>query len=265
MSVNPNREIREVEDDEIVINFASIFKALKKNLVFILLATIICGVVAYGATKIFITPMYRASFSIYVNNNASGQKDSLTSSDISAAKSLANTYSEIIVSRTVLNKAAEKVGLNVSYERLASLVSAKVSSTTELITVYVQGISPTNAFYLAESIEEVASEQISTIIEGSSMRVVDEPVVPENIYSPNYMKNLALGLIIGLLISVAVVVIMDIMDDKIKDEKTLEERFGYVVIGTIPNAQAAEKTSGTYGYGYGQKPTAKPQRGGRGQ
>ena len=66
--------------------------------------------VALGFTWKFVTPQYRASSSIYVNNSRGAEDmDYLSSSDLNAAQRLVNTYVSIAKSDRVLDKIAERL------------------------------------------------------------------------------------------------------------------------------------------------------------
>ena len=253
MQEYPYSDARNFEEDE-EIDLIPLFKAIVKNLPLILLVTLLAGALTFGFLKLFVTPMYRTSFTVYVNNKAdSSGSTSLSSSDISAARSLASTYSEILTGRTVLEDAAERCGMeSLKYNELKALVEAEASSSSELITVYVKGTSPENALYLARAVAQAASGHISTVIDGTSMRVVDEPYKPEGIYSPKFLKYSFIAAVLGCLLACGVIVVAELMDDSLKDEKTLEERFNLSVLGFIPDFEAAQKSArrgnGYYGY-----------------
>ena len=237
------------EDNEIYL--LPLLQALKKKLGLIIVITIIAASLAFVVAKFIIPPTYRTAFTVYVNNKTdSGETTALSSSDITAAKSLATTYAEIISGRGVLTLAASKCGLDsLKYEELKELVEAKTSSATEIITVYVKGSSPQNALHFAEAIEQVASGQVSEIVDGSSMRVVDEPYLPEGVFSPNSLKVAATAAVVACFAACAVIVIKELINDSVKDEHTLEERTGIPVLGSIPDFDSASKKDyGYYGY-----------------
>ena len=240
-----------LHEDEI--DLLPLLKAVKKKLPVIIAIALVGGIIAACISLFMITPMYRTDFRVYVNNKADNDyQESLTSADVSAARSLASTYAEIIESRTVLQSAAENCGLgSLDYEKqLLKLVSAEPSDTTELITVYVKGTSPSNALYLAQAVAMSAQSRVSNIIEGSSMVVVDEPYMPTEKYSPSNAKNAIIGAILGGVLAAGIVVVKEIMDTRVKDEQTLEERFGIPVLGTVPNFADANKSS-SYSYSHG--------------
>ena len=239
---------------EYEIDLLPILKAFKKKLGIIIAISLIGAIIAACYSMFLITPMYRTDFRVYVNNKADNDyQESLTSADVSAARSLASTYAEIIESRTVLQDAANNCGLgSLDYEKqLLKLVEAETSATTEIITVYVKGTSPTNAMYLAQAVSIAAQSRISNIIEGSSMVIVDEPYLPIEKFSPSNAKNTIIGFLIGAVLVCGIIAIKEITNTRVRDESSLEDRFSIPVLGTVPNFQSAHKAASGYYGGYG--------------
>ena len=188
-----------VENEEIEIQLLPLLKALLENLKLIFVIVILFAAGAFLITKFFVTPTYRTNFAVYVNNrNETEKQTAVTSSDITAAKSLAKTYAEVIKSRYVLTQAGKDAGLDYSYKELADMISAETSGDTEIISVYVVSTDPKEAMELAKCIAKVSQSRIAQIIEGCSMAIVDEAYYPTDIYTPSYVKNTAIGGMIGL-------------------------------------------------------------------
>ena len=140
------------------------------------------------------------------------------------------------------------------------LLQVYVACLSEIITVQVTTADPRMSKNYAECIISVAQEQVSSIVDGSSMRVIDEPYLPGVINSPDYKKNTILGALIGAVLVVMIVVLRELLDNRVRDEETLEERFGVAILGSIPNYDAAGRASksyGTYGYGAADKERQK--------
>ena len=236
-----------------IIDLLPVAKAVKKGIPWIIIAALFCGVLALLVSKFLITPTYRTSFRVYVNNALdTSDKTSVSSSDLSASRSLAATYSEIIKGRTVLTAAAKEAGLNVGYGQLNKMADVSTGNATEIITVNVTTADPSMSLRYAESIIKVAQEQVSNIVDGSSMRVIDEPYLPAGIYSPSYKKNVVLGAFFGAVLMLLFITLRALLDNRVRDEQTLEERFGYAILGSIPNQNAAGKAGKNYSsYSYG--------------
>ncbi len=240
------------DDEEFVIDLVPIFKALRKHIILILAVALLFGATAWIGTHVFVTPTYRTSFRVYVNNSQdTSEKTTITSSDLSASRSLANTYAEIINGRTVLTKAAEMTGIFSGYSAVKNMVNVSTSSTTEIITVSVTTNSPDVSLKLAENIIVMAEEQVAGIVDGSSMRVIDEPYLPTSIYSPHYKRDAVIGAVIGLMLTMLIIALIEILDTRVRNEDSLEERYGIAILGSIPNQEAARKSgSSYYAYGY---------------
>lgn len=80
------------------------------------------------------------------------------------------------------------------------------------------------------------------------MQVVDAPVLPTSRYAPNYQRNTMMGALLGAFLAAALIVLRELMDDHVKDEEALEERFGLPVLGSIPNIAEASRKNNDYGY-----------------
>lgn len=245
-------------DNDDVIDLRPLVKALWKGAWLILSAGLFCGCAAYALTKTFVDPTYCATLTVYVNNRGTDGDSSITtvnSSDVTAAKELANAYANILSSRTVLTRAADLAGVNYSdYEALREVVSATVASDTEIIDINVVLDTPRRALDMARALSVVAPEYISTVIEGSSMRIIDSPILPKRIYSPSYFKRAVLGVLLGALLVSLIIVLRELMDDRVKDEEDLSHRYGLTILGSIPNlkeASAAESRGGYDRYAYG--------------
>lgn len=241
------------EEEAASIDLLPLLKAVLKRWWVVAWVTVLCALAAFAGTKLLVTPTYRSSFTAYVNNRAESESEQtvLSNADLSAARSLTYTYAQIMRSRTVLETAAEQSSLPYTYADLADMVSTSILSNTEIIQVYVTSPNPSVSKALAEAIAEVSQEQIASIVDGSSMRIIDEPQMPTGIYAPNYMKNAVIGAALGFLLAVAFIVLREILDDRVKDEESLESRFGISILGSVPNTASAAKVGSSYYYSYG--------------
>lgn len=248
-------------EEEITINFLELLQVLWKWAWLIVAAALLAGSASYMATKLLVTPMYKTEFTAYVNNrNAGAGSESYvsSSSDVSAAKSLANSYAEILTSREILLKAAEKAGYEeYTYKTLSGAVTTRLQNNTEIILVSVELESPQAAFDIASVLADIAGDYIGDIVEGSSMKIIDSPVFPETFCKPNYLKNTVIGGIIGAALICIAVIVIYFLDDTIKSEKELSERLNITIIGSIPDLASEGKKGYGYGYGYARKKQQK--------
>lgn len=246
------------DEGENSIELWPLVQALLRRWWLIALVAVAAAVLVFAGTKLFVTPTYRSGFTAYVNNRADDDKQTvLSNADLSASRYLTYTYAQIIRSRSVLEKAAEQAGLTYSYSDLSDMVTTSILSDTEIISVYVVSESPAVSMAYAAAIAEVAVTEISNIVDGSSMRIIDQPVMPTGIHSPSYVKNALVGFVLGFLLAVAIIVLREVMDDRVKDEEALESRFGIHILGSVPNTASAARMDASYGYGYGKSSGGK--------
>lgn len=244
------------QKDEIEIDLLKLIKALWHRAWAIILAALLCAIAAFSFAAFKITPMYQASALMYVNNSTlslGSGSFSISPSELTAAKSLVDTYSVILKTRTTLNEVIYRADLDYTYEQLVQMVSAASVNDTEIFKVDVITPDPQEAELIANTIAEVLPEKIADIVDGSSVRVVDYAVVPTRQISPSVTKYTAIGMMLGILFSCAVIVIIELADTTIRNEEYLTQNFSYPVLAIIPELSSH---SGN-GYGYYKKPVQK--------
>ena len=169
---------------------------------------LICGLagacIALVFTINFITPMYRASVSVYVNNTRNNQSvDYVTSGNLDASQRLVNTYINIVQSDRVLELVSAKLNGSYTVMELREMLSAAQVDKTEIFKLYISSPNPEEAARIANVIAEVAPTEISNLVEGSSARIIDYAKVPEQRYTPSYSKNTVMGGLSGCVLVAA--------------------------------------------------------------
>ena len=111
-------ELKQLEmqkDDEMEIDLGEIFHLLMNKLWIIVLCFIIGATLAFGGTKLLITPKYSASSMIYILTKTT----SVTSlADIQMGTRLTADFEILATSRPVLEEVIEKLNLDYTYEEL---------------------------------------------------------------------------------------------------------------------------------------------------
>ncbi len=197
---------------------------------FILSATIVVGAVLLLITKLLITPKYQASIRMYVNNKTE-TSTSLTSSDMTAAKSLVDTYITIIQSNSLLDSVIKKTGGKYTPKDIRSMMSAGAVNGTEVFTVSITGPSAEDCAKLANAIADAAPDIITNIVDGSSVKVIDRASVPVLPVSPGVTKNTAIGAFLGFLLSSLIAVLVYMFDNTIYTEDDIKDFCTLPVLG----------------------------------
>lgn len=216
------------EDREI--SLKELFICIWEKIWVIILSTLIFGVVAYFITIYLITPQYQSSVTLYVNNKTEGT-GALTSSDVTAAKSLVSTYITIIESNSVIDEVVRQAGFDSTSEQIRKMISAKSINNTEVFEVSITGPSAQNNAVIANLIADIAPEKISEIVEGSSVKIIDRAQVSFIPVSPKMSKNVAIACMLGLLLSSMLIVLIHMFDTTIRNESDIKAFCTLPVLG----------------------------------
>jgi capsular polysaccharide biosynthesis protein len=189
---------------------------------------------------------------MYVNNSGitvGSTSFTISGSEISAAKTLVNTYSVILKSRTVLEDVIEMDNLSYSYETLYNMISSSAVNETEIFQITVTSSSPTEAELIANTLADLLPEKISDIVAGSDVRVVDYAVVPASRISPSYTGNTAKGALLGIVLAAAYIILRYLLDEKIHTEDYLTQAYPDIpLLAVVPDM--SEKKGKSSGDGY---------------
>ncbi len=238
---------RNNNNDEMEIDLLELAGALWKKVWAIILATIMFASAALAGTVFFVTPLYKAQALMYVNSSLSvGGKLSVSLSELNAAQSLIDTYSVILRTRTTLDDVIAKTGVSYTYEELVEMIEAKSVEGTEIFSITVTSPSPQEAELLANSMAEILPDKISSIVEGSSVRIVDYAVTPAKKASPSLTKNTLIGAMVGFVLMCGIVVAQFLMDDKIHDSDYLTKTYDIPVLAVIPNLLTSKNENEYY-------------------
>lgn len=247
-------ENKTINKEEIEIDIKRVIEALLKHIWLIGIATFLATVIAIGYTFYFVTPLYKSSAMFYVNNNdisVGSISASITSSDITASKNLVNSYIVILKTRNCINDVIDYSGLDLTYNDVAGMISASSVNETEIFQVTVTSSDPEQAEIIANSIAYILPKKISSIIDGTSAKVVEHAVIASHRSSPSYTKNAVIGMAIGFIISAGFVALKEIFDLTIRVEEDITQICKYPILAEVPDMTAPSK--GGYYYANGKR------------
>ena len=244
--------------DSIEIDLKRLLIVLWRRLWIIVLVGAVLGTAAFSYAWFGIVPTYSASIQLYVNNNYVGSPG-FSSSQITAAQDLADTYMVILESRSVLEDVVEKTGLSYSYGQLKAMVTSASVNETEVFKVVVTSTNYKHAAQIANAIADILPEKISAVVEGSSVRVVDYAVENPNQVGPDYEKYALYGVAAGCLVTAAIFVIAELMNTSITSEDYLSQAYGeFPLLAVIPGTQSQK--NGYYKGYYESKEKRRPAK-----
>ena len=257
------KEKEKAKKGEVEIDFKRLLDAIVHKSWLIGIVAVACAVLTLLGTLFFVTPLYESSAVFYVNNNAlevGGASLSLSTGDISAAKSLVDSYIVILKTRTTLNDVIDYSGVDRSYDELKDMISAASVNETEIFEIIVSSEDPLEAEKIANAIAYVLPKRISSIIEGTSAKIVDTAVVASKPSSPSYTVNTLIGLLVGFGAMVLLIALREIFDISIHTEDDIQQCCNHPVLASVPDMTAPSK-GGYYGYGEKKRNSSKNTNG----
>lgn len=213
-------------------------KLWEKKLVLVALG-LVGFLMSYGVTRYFVTSMYESKVLLYVNNRNISEAqvaDIISNNDLIASRKLVNTYREILLARSTLDEVAVHSGYQGEYEALRGMITARAANGTEILEIVVTGADPSGVATIANAIADVLPQQITAIMDGTSVRVIDYAVAASKPCSPSKAINAFVGGVIGCVLGVMFVLLRAIRDTRITEE-TLTTQHAYPVLAVIPGFQ----------------------------
>lgn len=229
---------------DIEIDITRIFSAVWQKAVLIIVVSLLCAIAVYLVSAVAITPKYESSAMFYVNNNSLSVGDtsfSISSGDLSTSRNLVDSYIVILNTRETLNDVIDYAGADLSHKDLREMITAAAVNETEIFQVTVTSDDPDEAEQLANAIAYILPKRISTIIDGTSAKVVDAAVVASSPSSPNNIMNAVIGFILGFVVIIAVIVLRVLFDVTIRTEDDITQVCKHPVLAAIPDMTAQSK------------------------
>jgi len=218
---------------EETIDLQELFQILKKRLALII-ALAILGAGASGAyTRFFITPIYQASTQLVFVPRVIDD-GALQGGDINVNLQMINTLVEVIVSPMILNDVIEELGLEMSAGRMSSMINARSTSNSQVVTLTVQNERPELARDIANTVVSIFKEEVAENFHMDNVMILAPALLPGGPISPRLTMNVALGFIVGTMAGVFLAFLLEFLDKTVKSEQEIEKLIGVPVIGMIP-------------------------------
>lgn len=220
-------------------NLQDIIKLLRTRwiIVCVTVTVTLLGAIAYS---LLTTPLYQASTRLFVSTSASASLSEAYQGNRYSQDRVAS-YAELLMGSTLAQRTIDKLGLDMSSEQLRANVSARTKPGTVLLNVDVLDKSPVQARDIANTMADefvTMINELETPAGGASAdsRVVveqrasisDSPVVPKT------SRNVVAGLVLGIVLGIALAIVRDMLDNTVKDRKSIESITGVGLVGSIP-------------------------------
>lgn len=250
-----NEQITTSKNNELTeVNFKRLFDAVFQKIWLILIVSVLGVALVVAGTRFFVTPQYEASSVFYVNNSALSIGDtslSIESGDISASKSLVNTYIVILKDRVTLVDIIDYAGVDMRYSELRERITAEPLDETEVFEVVVTTSDPEESEKLANAVAYILPKRIASIIDGSSVKIVSGAITPVRPSAPNYTVSAIIGFLLGLVVSVGAIILRVLLDTTVRVSEDITQSCKHPILASVPDMSTQSKGGSSY-YGYGK-------------
>ena len=250
----------EQQEKQIEIDFVDLCYYLKKKIWIIVAVTVVCAIVGFLYSSLFIVPQYTAETRLYVLNRSSAA--GVVGSDFQIANNILEDYKILITGKNVTQEVIDQLGLKMTPSALGAKIKVTAPDDTRVVQISVTDTNPRRAADITNKVREVATGQIQEIMDVDAVHLIYTADVPENPSGPNIKQNTGFAALIGLAAAVCLFVLIRIFDDTIRDEEDVERHLGLSVMGVIPNTadidtsadnSAAKKKKLNFGIKRGKK------------
>lgn len=223
---------------ELEINLVDLFFYLKKRILIIAAAILVCAILGLLGTALFMTPEYTASTRIYMLNRTS--ENNLVYADFQVSAQMLNDYKVLITGRNVTQKVIDKLDLDMTPGQLSKMITVTAPENTRVVQISIVDTDPTRAALIANTVREEASVQIQQIMAVDAVTLVYEADVPTTPSSASATRNAILAAVVGMVLSIGVLTVLFICDDTIRTEEDVERYLSLSTLGVIPMSSELE-------------------------
>jgi capsular polysaccharide biosynthesis protein len=223
------------EDEYVVLSLQDLLQAVWRRLWLVLLITLAFVGVAAGLSLVQ-TPRYEASLKILIMQR--GEASTSLGGDVAGLTDLTLTMAEAVDTRPVAQAVIERGGLPMAPGELLQNLSAEPIVDTQFIEVSYEDSDPERAQQIADSVGDVFSEQISTVVGPSASAVTatvwERATIPKDPVSPKPLRNVLLAFAVGAMLGVGLALLLEHLDDTWQSPAEAEQISGVTTLGAIP-------------------------------
>lgn len=236
-------------EEEKEIDIASVFRVILSKWYWILSCALVLAVALYCVANFGIAPKYQSAVSLYVVNTNNNQQpsQSINTGDLQASKSLAQTYTVILKSNTVLDAVVNDINATANSQKLTrdelrGMISVEAVNETQLVKVTVTSTNADYACLIATSFGNAAPQEIIRITKAGSVELVDHAEVAKTPSSPRKSMFALVGAVVGAAGAILFFVIKMLTDTTIYLGEDIEKISSAPVLGLIPDIGSGEPT-----------------------
>jgi capsular polysaccharide biosynthesis protein len=198
----------------------------------IVIFAVIFGIFGYFYGYHEITPLYRATSTIYVVS----MDNPLTSfSSVQLGSYMMKDYIKVFDIWEVHEKVRQELGMeNYSYGALRGMISVRNDEGTRMLDITAVSANPQMAADVANAYARVVSDYIADTMRMDKPSIMSVALVPTNPFNISYTRNTTRFLLIGIGAACVFIFIQMLLDDKIKTAEDVTRYTGLTNLAVVP-------------------------------
>lgn len=257
---------------ESTLDLRQMFGILRKHLVFIIVATIGFGIIAFGVAEFGMTPKYSSTTQLLVNQKKD-DNPALAYQNQQADVQMISTYKDIITNQLVLKQVQKNLAhpvklvrkatkavyrtdsltgkrtlvraakpavyestgnaYNVSVGELQGAISISNQQNSQVFAMTVKTDNPGKSAAVANEVAKVFKSKIKTMMSINNVTIVSKATPNYSKSSPNTKLIILAGLVIGLFIGMGYAFVKELTDTSVKDDDFLTDELGLTNLGHV--------------------------------
>lgn len=200
----------------------------------IIITLLIALIIGNFYSKNIKVPLYKSYTTVVL---VSETEKEYTQSDQALNKNLVKTYSNIIKSKTILNKLIDNLKLDYNYQELSNMITVSGINETEIIKIAVSSEDSAEAAKIADAIVPIFQDEVKRIYGIENVNVIDSAEESKSPYNINIVKENIIYVLIGILIGLAIIFVVYYFDSSVKSVEVIEDKLGLTVLGIVPKIE----------------------------
>lgn len=220
---------------EIEVDLRDLLKYILKKAKIVVITVLLFAVVGFIVSGFILSPQYEASTRIYVLNRES--EKAVSYSDYQVSNQMIADYRVLITGENVTKEVIRSLNLDLSVKELERKIHITTPENTRVLQITVKDVDPLRAANIANSVREIASVQLQSIMNVETVSLVYEAEVPKEPAGPDVLAATLAAAGMGLVLTVAILTGIYVKDDTIRTEEDVERYLGLSVLGVVPNSK----------------------------
>lgn len=208
------------------------FKVLVKNLLLIILVSVLCSLIGLGYSVLRVKPTYTASRSVILRTTLDQTGQAALANQATLGKMYLPSILEVIKSTDIISEANENYD-NEEEKILVSSVGMEYEVNSLIFELSYTDKSPELAKEKLEVFIDTVSNEINKYIKAQDVKLIHTQRESDITKTEYYTNYTLIGLVAGIAISTVIVLLIYALDNTVKSKVEFEEMTGMTVLAFI--------------------------------